>query len=349
MITTYNIDEKKERLQWDQFIEAQKDGTPFHLSSWLLTIRQTYPFKPLLYVLKDSSGNISSVLPLFRIKSIVTGTRIVSVPFSDYCHPLAATEEDLVRLITQLLDSMGRNIKYVEIRGFVSEKAKFVCNNYYKRHFITLPPEPVEMRKKINKRTIQYSIRKAEKAEVTIVEDNSEKGIEEFYRLNLLTRKKHGVPPQPKRFFINMIHNMVSHCTTSILLAKWDSKAIAAGVFFKFLKTVYYKYNVSDPDYLSTKAPNHLLTWKAIETACKEGYRYFDFGRTAPDNEGLMRYKEMWGAEAVDLPYSYYPEARGIGTKEEKGLLYNAITRTWRSMPDAITTRLGPLIYPHLG
>lgn len=59
---------------------------------------------------------------------------------------------------------------------------------------------------------------------------------------------------------MNMFHNMISKGHASILLAIWDSKTIAAGIFIKFKKTIYYKYNVSNPLYMSKKAPNHLLT-----------------------------------------------------------------------------------------
>ncbi len=349
MITRFRLHNEMEMEQWDHFIESHPDGTPFHLSCWLRTINETYSFEPFLYVLKNDNSNISSVFPVFRLKSIITGKRLVSLPFSDYCTPLFNTEESQMDVIKHILNNIGRKIKYIEVRGLLSEKTGFVCHNYYKHHFLKLCSDPIEIKRNINKRTIQYSIKKAQKAGIKIREVNSIRGIEEFYKLNLMTRIKHGVPSQPRKFFMNMFHNMISKGHASILLAIWDSKAIAAGIFIKFKKTIYYKYNVSNPLYMSKKAPNHLLTWKAIEKACLEGYRYFDFGRTAPDNAGLMRYKEMWGAETRNLPYFYYPRVKGVAKKGESGLFYHIAKGFWQSMPDAIVLKVGPLIYRHLG
>ena len=348
MINQFKIHNDKDMEKWDHFIESHPGGTPFHTSSWLHTIHETYSFEPLLYVSKKENGDISSVLPLFRLKSAFFGTRLISLPFSDFCPPLFDTEEDFEEIISYLLSTVGKKTKYIEVRGNLPKKTDFICHNYYKQHYIKLTSDPIETKKNINKRTIQYSIRKAQKAEVEIREENSLQGIEEFYKLNLMTRKKHGVPPQPKKLFLNLFQHMVAKGYASILLAVWDSLTIAAGIFMRYKETVYYKYNVSNPLYLTKKSPNHLLTWKAIEQACLEGYRYFDFGRSAPDNTGLMRYKEMWGAEKHDLPYFYYPQVKGIGSKGEGGLLYGIVTKLWRKMPNAIVSKLGPIIYRHL-
>jgi hypothetical protein len=97
-------------------------------------------------------------------------------------------------------------------------------------------------------------------------------------------------------------------------------------------------------------SPNHLLTWTAIEDACRKGFYFFDFGRSALTNPGLIRYKEMWGAASSDLPYNYFPpHYRGAGAKTHTGFTYQMITLFWRLIPDSLASRMGPLIYKHLG
>lgn len=349
MITKFNIHDEKEMMEWDSFVKFHEDGTPFHLSCWLRTIEETYSFEPLLYAFKGNKNNLVGIFPIFRQKSFIMGTRFVSLPFSDYCVPLCVNEESQIKLLKHIINEAGNKTKYIEIKGHIYTNSDFVRQDYYKRHVLRLYSNPEEVRKNIDKRTIQYNIRKAQKTGVVITEANSKKGIEEFYRLNLLTRRRHGVPPQPKKFFFNLFNNMISKDYAFILLAIWNSQTIAAGLFFKFKNAIYYKYNVSNPFYLSKKSPNHILTWTAIERACLDGYRYFDFGRTSPDNLGLMRYKAMWGAETNDLPYFYYPRLKGMGSKGESGLVYRFITRLWRILPNSVISKIGPLIYKHLG
>ena len=334
---------------WDNFIKSHPNGSPYQLSSWIKTIHQTYSYKPILSVDKDSNGKIAGIIPCFLIKSIFTGRRLVSLPFSDYCCPLFKNVNQEKESLSQIIGEYKRQVRYIEIRNAIQDDIGLVCNDYFKLHVIALSSDPLEVKRNIDKRTIQYSIRKAQKAGVVIKEENTINGIEKFYWLNILTRKKHGVPIQPKQFFINLLENMILNKYGFILLAYFNNKAIAAGLFFKFKETIYYKYNASDPKYLSKKTPNHLLTWYAIENACLENYKFFDFGRTAPDNEGLMRYKEMWGAKTFPLPYYYYPKVKGVASKDEKNTLFRIYTGLWKSLPLIIIKRLGPVIYKHIG
>ena len=97
-------------------------------------------------------------------------------------------------------------------------------------------------------------------------------------------------------------------------------------------------------------SPNHLLTWAAIEQACQKGFHLFDFGRTASNNLGLIRYKDMWGAMSSDLPYFYFPpQYQKVAEKTESGFPYKIATHCWRFMPNSLASKLGPLIYKHLG
>jgi len=147
-----------------------------------------------------------------------------------------------------------------------------------------------------------------------------------------------------------MYKNLIENGYASIHIAYWKSKAIAAGLFIKHKKTIYYKYNASDPEYMKKYSPNHLLTWNAVKQACRDEFHHFDFGRTASNNRCLIRYKEMWGAISSDLPYFYFPpQYQKVAEKTESGFLYKISTLCWRLMPDSLASKLGPLIYKHLG
>jgi len=344
MLQKYSLYDESEMNQWDKFVESHPGGSSFHLSSWLKAIYETYSFEPLLYVEKNASDEICGLIPLFLIRTPFFGTRIVSLPFSDYGGPLCKSKMEEEKLMEEIIERHRDQVRYVEIRGPLSQKCNCACHDFYKQHVLTLLPEPPQVIKKIDKRTIQYSIRRAQKSGVQIREGNSQRDLEEFYRLNRLTRRKHGVPSQSLKFFENLLKNVVLSDRGYILLAFYDSKTVAGAFFLKFKETVIYKYNASDPDYLRSVTPNHLLTWHAIEGACLKGYRFFDFGRTSPDNVGLMRYKEMWGAKALDLPYYYYPRVKGATSKEGSGLSYRIYTRIWRSLPDTLVEFLGPKI-----
>lgn len=342
------LSDEGDMRRWDAFASAHPEGTPFHLSGWLKAISETYAMVPWLATLSDSAGKITALVPFFRLRRLLAGYRLVSLPFSDFCFPLGIGRASVDRLLTALILEPNLKAESIEIRGPLEMSAGFSPCHYYKRHILQLGSDPQEVWKSVDRRTIQYNIRKARREGVEIIEDNSSNGITEFFRLYVLTRKKHGIPHQPAGFFQAVVRNMANCSKISLLLAIYRSKTIAAGLFMSLNRKIYYKYNVSDPDFLVRTVPNHLLTWTAIERACLGGYEHFDFGRTAPDNSGLMRYKKMWGAEVHDLPYFYHPANAAAPSAMESGVLFRMAKGIWRCLPEPIISRLSPLVLQYL-
>jgi serine/alanine adding enzyme len=350
MISEYSLQDETQMKQWDEFVTNHPEGTAFHLSGWIRSIREAYGVKPLLYCLQKGDGQLCGLVPFIMIKSPIIGKRIVSLPFSDHSGPICNDLNQEKELLKGVIDRHKDSVRYIEVRSSLHDTCGLNCRDYYKRHILALNQDPHVVMKKLEKRTIQYGIRKAARTDLEIREDNTVHGINEFYRLNRLTRKKHGVPSQPRIFFDKLYEHMVTKGFSFILLVYDGDDAIAAGFFSKLKETIYYKYNASDPHYLdrTKRTPNHLLTWFAIQQACKAGYKYFDFGRTSPDNTGLMRYKEMWGAQPHELPYYYYPKAMGASSQEGSGFFYKMLTNVWRTLPDSVVDFIEPKIYKHM-
>jgi CelD/BcsL family acetyltransferase involved in cellulose biosynthesis len=334
---------------WDDYVSRHPRATPCHLSAWLWAIHATYSFEPLLYTVKDDGGALQGVFPLFRIRGAFTGVRVVSLPFSDYGGPLCndqIVEEELVRHVR---GECQNGIRYLEIRGGLARPGDLLPYNYYKRHVMDLRAGIGALQNKFDKKTIQYSIRKAEKAGVVIKQDNTRAGLEAFYRLNNLTRRKHGVPSQPHAFFENLYSRMIAAKAGFILVAEHDSTVAAASLFLTVARQIHYKYNASDPALLKKLSPNHLLTWHVITWGVENGYQSLDFGRTSPDNQGLIRYKNMWGMEDQDIPYYYYPRVKGAVATKESGISYRLATSMWRHLPLPVMEFSSSILYKHLG
>jgi len=349
VLTISSTDNTEELRQWDDFVASHPQGTPFHLAAWIGTIAETYGLEPRLFALQDKAGSLRAIAPFIPQGGLLGRGRLVCLPFTDFCSPLGAEESDRLEIIEGVCKDAAARSRRVEIRGPLPAAAGFAEVNYYKYHVISLRSDPDEVLRKVDKRTVIYNIRRAQKAGVEVLEENTMRGCEEYYRLNILTRKKHGIPSQPKEFFRALTRNLVESGRASILLAVHESRVVAGGVLFKLGDKVYYKYSASDPSVLTKFSPNHLLAWTAIRKACLEGFRIFNFGRTAPDNQGLMRYKKMWGGEIQDLPYSYYPGLPGASMKREHGKLMKTLKGIWRLLPEPLASRIGPKVIKYFG
>jgi lipid II:glycine glycyltransferase (peptidoglycan interpeptide bridge formation enzyme) len=197
------------------------------------------------------------------------------------------------------------------------------------------------------KDSTRRNIRKAQREEVTVSMSNVPEATEEFYRLNCITRKAHGLPPQPAHFFKKIQEHILSKDHGIIALARHKGRAIAAAVYFQFGKRIMYKYGASDRHYLQ-KRPNDLVMWEAIKWSRSQGYDSLCFGRTEPENEGLRAFKNGWGTEEKIIPYAFYDvmQKRFMAGSTTGRTVSAAIMRR---MPIPFLKFIGEALYRHMG
>ena len=75
---------------WLCFISNHPDATIFHHPAWADLLSDCYGYTPFAAAMQDESGEIVNGLPLMEVNSWLTGRRIVSMPFSDFCQPLVS-------------------------------------------------------------------------------------------------------------------------------------------------------------------------------------------------------------------------------------------------------------------
>ncbi len=113
--------------------------------------------------------------------------------------------------------------------------------------------------------------------------------------------KSMGCPLNHDNYFFTLWDTFAVTGTLRLLLAEYEGNTIAGIILFASDTTLHYAYGASDEHHLKL-APNNLLYWDAITWGCEQGYKVFDLGRTARDNEGLMEFKRRWGAIQEPLP-----------------------------------------------
>ncbi len=340
-----------DRTRWEGFVEDHSEGTLYHLPAWSDLLHQCYGFQPICLALEADDGTLDGILPLALVASPVTGRRLVSLPCTNTAGPLGRPEIDPERLVSAAIDvALRERCRYVEIRGRAARDGydlqPLVRHDYYGTFILNLQENGRAGSTQVDKRARRGVTRAArEGVEVRFLDDRTAPDV--FYRLNLLTRRKHGVPPQPLTYFQELWSTLRPRNGIEILAAEYQGKAVASIVLTIFKDTVTYAYGASDVDYLR-HSPNHALFNAALTWARDRGYRCFDFGRTAPDNEGLMEFKRQWGATFVPLPYFYWPGRGGFVSESEGSWKHRLFTMAWRRLPLPVTAVVGPPLYRHL-
>jgi CelD/BcsL family acetyltransferase involved in cellulose biosynthesis len=347
-ITTLNpLDDSR----WDPFVEAHPQGSIYHHSSWLKVIASTYRQATPLCFAKTEGDRLKAALPAFVVRSRLTGTRLVSLPFTSYCNPLYEEQSDLTGLVNAVIGSLPvHQAAFYELRTreALPEGARSLKQHaYHMTHILNLEGGFGKVRKGISSNIVTNK-KRADKAGVKTRRAECEKDLQAFYRVHAVTRKKQGFPIQPFSFFRNMSDLMGPGDHVRFLLAEAEGRVIAGIVLFRFGKWVSYEIGASLPEYLEAR-PNHLLLWNAVEEACMEGREFFDFGKSPPDNPGLVEFKRRWGAVATECPYYYYPEISGVMAVEQNSLKHRALRYLYQQSPLTVAQLLGRGIYRHLG
>ncbi len=321
-------------------------GSFFHTSFWARVLHDSYNYLPC-YLTEVHDGKVTTLVPLMEVRSFLTGRRGVSLPFTDYCEPIIAGQ-DTVRDILEFLQAYGERGKWKhwELRGGERFWNQTPVSSCYYRHVLELSTDVDAVFAKLKSST-KRNIEKAMREKVTVTEVNTLDAVKTFYRLHCLTRKKHGVPPQPFRFFQMIYDHIIRRDHGQVVLAYHQGKAIAAAVYLHFGNEAIYKFGASDSKYLHVR-PNDLLMWEAIQWYCRNGYTQFCFGRTEPGNEGLRQFKNGWGAEETVIRYFRY-NIRKKEFKTEEASPAAISPMIFRRMPIFLSTLVGKALYRHVG
>ena len=330
---------------WDEALEDCPGASFFHTARWARVLVDSYGYKPVYFC--SGERPLSVLVPLMEVSSILSGKRGVSLPFSDYSSPLFDRRTDPMEAMDHLIH-LGKTAgwKYIEIRDPDRFKDEIPTFATYIGHALDLTGTEEALYSGFRDST-KRSIRKARNEGVEARRLTSLESVREFYRLNCMTRRSHGLPPQPWKFFRNVYGQVISKGSGFVVLASRGGLNIAGAVYFHFGNKAIYKYGASDKAYQGLRA-NNLVMWEAIRWCRAAGYGSFCFGRTEPDNQGLLQFKDGWGTTRRAIRYYRYDMKRAayVAGVPDNAAIYGKI---FRALPIPVLRAAGTVLYRHMG
>jgi CelD/BcsL family acetyltransferase involved in cellulose biosynthesis len=334
--------------RWDDLVACHPGSSAFHRRGWLQALKHTYGYQPLVLTSASAGESLTDGIVACRISSWLTGTRLVSLPFADHCDPLfGESSEELLSPDRLAQEFSGLHCKYLEfrpLRPWASLQNRFQPSESFYFHELDLEPSLERLFKGLHKDSIQRKIRRAEREQLSYENGRTGELIQAFYDLQMLTRKRHHLPPQPESWFRNLVKYMGD--AVQIRVARKNGAAIAAILTLRHRSTVIYKYGCSDGA-VHQLGGMPFLFWKVIEESKASGAERIDFGRSEMDNEGLVAFKDKFGTAKRKLTYYRHP------WKKEKQVYLHEDSRLMRRMlgmvPDAVLSAVGRALYRHIG
>ena len=339
--------------RWDKFLAKHPRASMFHSSPWLEALSRTYGFQPIAYSTSCAEQELENAIVACRVESWQTGRRLVSLPFSDHCEPLVDTKEDQEILTAALVREIeDQRWRYLEIRPLepfeiVTSLAHTAVT--YAFHQLDLGPHIDTIFRRFHKSSTQRKIRRAERERLTYREGSTKTLLDDFFRLFTLSRKKQGLAPQSKQWFANLMDCFGDALKVRVVFK--DGQAIAAMITIRHKDTLTYKYGCCDARF-NNLGCMHLLFWNVIQDAKAAGLRFLDFGRTNSDQQGLITFKNRWGATQSVLTYSRY------GAAKKSTHVFDLHTSKWKSrvtkyalqhVSPVFLPMIGQMLYKHIG
>ena len=188
-------------LDWKQFIHSQAEALAYHDPAWSLMLAECYGFRPFALGLVGG-GRILAGVPVVETRTLRRRRRWISLPFTDHCPPLAVTAS-ASREFAAGLDGFRRHasVERLDIRADVSGPSTFNHAAGF-THAVDLTVGSASLFGALDRSQVQRGIKRSRRDGVAIRRGDQESDLTKiFYDMHVHTRRRHGVPVQPRRYF----------------------------------------------------------------------------------------------------------------------------------------------------
>lgn len=332
--------------RWRELVADDSRASIFHQPAWLEALTRTYGYEALVLTTSGPQERLANGIVLCRLSSWLTGSRLVSLPFSDHCQPLVEGPDETQALLNWLREA-GAGRRYVELRplsALLPKDSGMEPSSSYCFHELDLSPSLSQLFSNMHASSFQRKVRRAKREGLSYESGLSEMSLLAFYRLLLKTRRRHRLIPQPLSWFKNLVQSFGENL--QIRLARKSGTPIAAMLTLRHGSNMVYKYGCSDETYHQLGGMPFLF-WRLIEESKEAGAARIDLGRSDFDNTGLITFKDRLGAAHRSLNYYRFTNQDTADSKSR--WQSHSLRKLFSSVPDAVLSAAGAHFYRHFG
>lgn len=344
-----------DKASWNQIVRSSPDGVIYYTYEWLEVIEKSYSLQSK-HLIFEENGVIIGVMPLFLLRSLIWGNKLVSTPFCEYGGPCLLTQDSSIatELLSEIEDiAVESKAKYFEIRAPGLELQNTLRQYHFTEPFnyssflIDLTKSEEALWEAFEGR-LRTAIKKAQKSNVRLISAAKIEQLKQFYYLYLISVKQLGSPPHSYSFFENMWKAFFYKNQLKLLLADYNGKLIASILALSYKDKIHWWGSTSLSEYRYINA-NSLLIWDLLKSGGARGYKWFDTGRT-DFGSGVYMFKKAWGGKEIKVPHLYKSFKGKLSIPDRNNQRYILLTSLWRRfLPNMVAKRIGPYLVKNVG
>lgn len=327
--------------EWNNFASTQKGYTHFHRLEWRALMERVFGHECVYLAARDDDESLVGVLPLVRVRSVVFGHYLVSMPFLNYGGPLGTASA--VRALVSEAVALARNgrVKLLELRSRVPLDISLPVSHRKVTVTLDLSDKPGTLFKSFDAK-LRSQIRRPQKEGVTVEFGRTQ--VAPFFSVFARHMRDLGTPTQSLALFEAIGEHFPDD--SWFACAYLAGEPVAGGCGFRFGDEFEMTWASSLREY-SREAPNMLLYWACMERAIAEGVKRFNFGRCTP-GAGTHKFKLQWGGREEPLWWYGFGAKAGATTPSPHDGAFSFGPRIWRRLPTSIATAFGPSIVRYI-
>jgi FemAB-related protein (PEP-CTERM system-associated) len=330
--------EAGEEAEWDRFVRCSPSGTFFHLHAWQTVVERTLGHQSFRLVVRDERG-ITGVFPISWVRNRLFGDCLVSLPLAVYGGICADDEESYFSLLKAGNDlAKSLNVKYLEMRNLAEPfPTSLPTRDLYVTFLQDLAPGPDNLFRALPRDT-RYMVRKTQKNGLVWDEELS---LDDFYEIYARSVHRLGTPVFSKRLFEYFQSAFPKQYR---IFGVRKGKDAIAGVFCFYFKDQVLPYYGASLAEFHKDSPNNFMYWSLIAQSCRDGVRWFDFGRSKRGS-GSFTFKSSWSMQMIDLPYRYsLVRSTEVPHLSSADSVFSLPVRLWKQLPFPVAKALGPTV-----
>ena len=285
---------------WDAFLETREDST-FMQTSWWADFRRGNRWRHSAIVLRHAGAVLGGAVVLKR--SHTSGECFYYIADGPVLSGNENTDRQLMTAIMRDLDKRRateeERVTHLRIEPRWREMPSFAEGFRGVKPFMqprtTLcidlrpPMETILARMKPKGR---YNTGLARRHGVTIVEDVSERGMEDFRTIYRGTMQRHGLKGVTDNYLGRLMPLVVSPGHASIFFAEYQGQRLATALVVYFGKWVTYLFGGSVVEHRNVMAP-YLLHFEIMRRARERGHEGYDLFGGVPESETKHPWHEI--------------------------------------------------------
>lgn len=341
---TYSIREllPSELDLWTDFVFTQQTSA-YHQHIWPEIIRASFGHPTRIWIAVDAAGKILAGVPLTFFASKLFGRFAVSIPYFNYGGVIGEwfnVAQDLIAHLQSVCKQ--ENLSHIEVRmmqahlgeHFSDKKASMV---------LQLPATEMELDDQLGAK-VRSQYKKANEHNPQVKFGKLEL-LNDFYRVFSHNMRDLGTPVYSRSWFANILNEAA--IKSQLIVVYVGGKPVSAGFVIGYgdMLEIPWASTIKQANSMNT---NMWMYRQVLGYAIREGYKFFDFGRSTRD-AGTYHFKKQWGAK----PYTHYwyylfPEGGAVPELNPDNPKYKLMISVWKRMPVWLTQLIGPPVVANL-